>query len=187
MGRFSTACLLALLAVTTACGGGGGGDSSGGVTTPPLLAAFVADEPSPGSNTVAMAEGSKSGDSVTVAVNASQTTGLYAAAFEVTFDSTKLTYVGHSAGTVFEQGSHTPTYQVGNPSAGRVVAGVSRNGSVGTVNVSTPAPMIRLTFRVKEVGSFRLTFENATLFDGQAPPQPKAGITWETGVVTGQR
>lgn len=186
MGRFSTVCLLALMTVSTACGGADG-DASGGVTTPPLLAAFVADDPSPGSNTVAMAEGSKSGDSVTVAVNASQATGLYAAAFEVTFDSTKLTYLGHSAGTVFEQGGHTPTYQVGNPSAGRVVVGVSRNGSVGTVNVSTPAPMIRLSFRVKDVGSFRLTFENAALYDGQTPPQAKAGITWESGVVTGQR
>lgn len=185
MRRFTTGCFLGLLALATACGGGG--DGSGGVTTPPLLASFTADEPSPGADTVAMAEGSKSGDSVTVSVNASQVTNVYAAAFEVTFDSSKLSYVGHSAGTVFEQGGHTPTYQVGNPSPGRLVVGVSRNGSVSAVNVSSPAPMIRLSFRVKDVGAFRLTYQNVNLYDGQAPPQPKPGITWESGVVAGQR
>src|SRR5512134_2299923 len=142
MGRYSRAWFLGLLAVATACGGGGG-DSSGGVTTPSLLASFVADQPSPGSNTVAMAEGSKTGDTVSVSVNVAQTTGLYAAAFEVTFDANKVTYLGHSAGTVFEQGGHSPTYQVGTPTAGRLVVGVSRNGNVAAVNVTTPAPMVR--------------------------------------------
>lgn len=186
MGRWTRAWVLGLLAVATACGGGGGGDSSGGVTTPPLRASFVPDDASPGANTVAMAEGSKNGDSVTVAVNASQVTGLYATAFEVTFEANKLTYLGYSAGTVFEQGGHTPTYQVGNPSAGRLVIGVSRNGNVSTVNVTSPAPMIRLSFRVKDTGTFRLAFANATLYDGQAPPVAKGGITWEAGVVAGQ-
>ena len=186
MGRWTRALVLGLLAVATACGGGGG-DASGGVTTPPLSASFVADDATPGSNTVAMAEGSKSGDSVTVAVNASQVTGIYATAFEVTYDENKLTYLGHSAGTVFEQGGHTPTYQVGSPSAGRLVIGVSRNGNVSTVNCSSPAAMIRLSFRVKDAGTFRLTYENATLYDGQAPPMPKAGIAWEAGVIAGQR
>lgn len=185
MGRWTKGAFLGVLAVATACGGGG--DSSGGVTPPPLLASFVPDEPAPGANTVAMAEGSKAGDSVTVSVNASQTSDLYAAAFEVTFDSNKVTYVAHSAGTVFEQGGHTPTYQVGNPIAGRLVVGVSRNGDVSAVNVTTPAPMIRLTFRVKAVGLFRLEWDNAALFDGQAPPQQKAGITWESGTLSGQQ
>ncbi len=183
MGRWMTVSVLGIAALAFACGGGGSGGS--GAPSSSLLASFLPDETSPGANTVAMAEGSKSGDAVTVAVNVSQTSDVYAAAFEVTFDSAKVTYVNHSAGTVLEQGGHTPTYQVGSPSAGRLVIGVSRNGNVPSVNVSSPAPIVRLTFRVKERGSFRLSVENQALYDGQAPPQPKAGIVWRTGVAVG--
>jgi hypothetical protein len=136
-----------------------------------------------------MLEGSKSGDTVTVRVAVTNTTAIYGAAFDVTYDATKVTYVSWSAGTLLEQGGHTPTYQVAlsDPSnPGRVVVVVSRNGNVGTVNASGTVDAVRLTFRVRAKGASRGEFGlSPVLYDGQAPPQPKAGINWTAGTFQG--
>lgn len=175
--------------VLAGCGGGGGGSDAGTAPDPspdPIIAAFAADTTAPGGNTVSMLEGSKSGDTVTVRVAVTNTTALYAAAFDVTYDDTQVSYVNSSAGQLFEQGGHAPTYQVSVPDPGRVVVAVSRNGNVGTVNASGTVDAIRLTFRVRAKGASRAEFGlNPALFDGQAPPQPKVGINWTAGTFQG--
>lgn len=175
--------------VLAGCGGGGGGTDAGANPDPspdPIVASFAADTAAPGANTASMLEGSKSGDTVTVRVAVTSATGLYAAAFDVTYDDTKVTFVGSSAGTLFEQGGHTPTYQVSVPDPGRVVVAVSRNGNVGTVNASGTVDAVRLTFRVRVTGASRAEFGlNPVLYDGQVPPQPKAGINWTAGTLQG--
>ena len=171
------------------CGGGGGGSDAGVTPDPspsPIVASFAADTTSPGSNTTSMLEGSKSGDTVTVRVAVTNVTALYAAAFDITYDDTKVTYVATSPGTLFEQGGHTPTYQVNVPDPGRVVVGVSRNGNVGTVNASGTVDAVRLTFRVRVTGASRAEFGlSPILYDGQVPPQPKSGINWTAGTLQG--
>lgn len=171
------------------CGGGGGGSDAGTGPDPspdPIIAAFAADTASPGANTVSMLEGSKSGDTVTVRIAVTNTTALYATAFDLTYDDTKVSYVNFTAGTLFEQGGHAPTYQVTVPDPGRVVVAVSRNGSVGTVNASGTVDAVRLTFRVRAKGASRAEFGlTPVLYDGQVPPQPKASINWTAGTFQG--
>lgn len=174
--------------VLAGCGGGGGSDAGAGPdpSPNPVIAAFAADTTSPGANTVSMLEGSKSGDTVTVRVAVTNTTALYATAFDLTYDDTKVSYVSFSAGTLFEQGGHAPTYQVSVPDPGRVVVAVSRNGNVGTVNASGTVDAVRLTFRVRATGASRAEFGlSPVLYDGQAPPQPKAAINWTAGTFQG--
>ncbi|HEX6851258.1 MAG TPA: cohesin domain-containing protein [Candidatus Polarisedimenticolaceae bacterium] len=175
--------------VLTGCGGGGGGSDAGTGPNPspdPIIAAFAADTTAPGGNTVSMLEGSKSGDTVTVRVAVTNTTALYATAFDLTYDDTQVTYVSHSAGQLFEQGGHAPTYQVNVPDPGRVVVAVSRNGNVGTVNASGTVDAVRLTFRVRAKGASRAEFGLApVLYDGQPTPQPKPGINWTAGTFQG--
>lgn len=182
--------LMAVAAATVACGGGGGGsDSSGGTIGPsptPVTAAFAPDSPIPPSNTFALLEGSKTGDLVTVRATLTNATGVYGVAFEITYDSAKVAYVSYSAGTLLEQGGQTPTYQVSVPTAGRVVVAASRNGNVAAVNASGTVDVIRLTFRAKTTGASRGEFGlSPVVYDGQAPPQPKAGISWTAGTFQG--
>lgn len=178
--------------ILAGCGGGGGGSDAGAGPNPspdPILASFAADTSAPGSNTVSMLEGSKSGDTVTVRLAVTNATGLYGAAFDVTYDPSKVTYSNWSAGTLFEQGGHTPTYQVSlsDPATpGRVVVVVSRNGNVGTVSASGTVDVVRLTFRVRAKGASRGEFGlSPALYDGQAPPQQKTGINWTAGTFQG--
>lgn len=180
--------LIGAIATLTACGGGGG-SSNGGVIDPspsPLTAAFQADQVAPNSSQVAMLEGSKSGDVVTVKVTVTGVSGIYGAAFEVSYDSNNAAYVNYSPGSLFEQGGQTPNYTVSTPSPGRVVVGISRVGSVTTTGAGTTATAVNLTFRVKNSGSSRLDFEGgAALLDGQIPNQPLAGISWFGGSLQG--
>lgn len=179
--------LLVPVLATVACGGGGGGDA--GVVNPspdPVTASFQADDNSPGANSVGMLQGTHSADLVTVRVTVTNTTGVYGAAFDVTYDVAKVGYVSWSAGTLLEQGGHLPTYTVSDNGAGRVVVAASRNGSVGTVNASGTVDMIKLTFRMKVVGESRADFgADPILYDGQNPPAEKASINWYAGSLVG--
>jgi hypothetical protein len=182
MKRGTTLLLLALLAAP-ACGGGGGGDSATGGSPGPLSASFVADQPSPGSNTVAMLEGPKNNDIVSVYVTLTDTSGVYGAALEVVFNTADAAYLGFTHGAAFEQGGISPNYTVdGTSNPGRIVIAVSRTGSTGTNIVGSKA-MLTLQFRVKQAGTFPVTFENSAIYDAQSPPQPVAGIAWFAGAL----
>jgi hypothetical protein len=179
---------LAIVAAATACGGGGGGGSSdggtaGGGSQSPVSASFTPDEPAPGNNTVAMAESSRVGDLVTIRVNVVGVNGVYGAAFDVTFDSSKLDYVGWSAGTLLEQGGNAPNYSVVLSQAGQLVIGASRTGNTG-VNASGQS-LVNLTFRVETTGTFPIAIENPALYDSQIPPQVIPGISWFAGSLVG--
>jgi hypothetical protein len=170
------------LVVAPACGGGGSGADSGGSPTP-LAASFVPDQPSPTANNAAMAEGAKSNDVVTINVTLTDSSGVYATAFEVVYDDIHTVYLGFTPGSVFEQGGNSPNYTV-NGSSGRIVVGVSRTGASAT-NVSGTRTVVGLQFRVKQAGVYPLTVENAVVYDNQATPQPIPGIAWFAGAVTG--
>lgn len=178
---------LTAIALAAGCGGGGGGGDAAPAPSPtPLTATFTPGNGSPGLNMVAMFEGAKSADVVTARVTVTNTAGIYGAAFDVTFDSNSVAYVGFSPGTLLEQGGQTPTYQVSNPVPGRVVVVATRNGAAGTVNAGASTDLIKLTFRVKAKGSFPVAIGGAaTLYNGQNPPQPLPGISWYGGAVEG--
>jgi hypothetical protein len=185
-------CLGAIVLVfLTACGGGGGGGStSGGVVDPgggsTLIGGdFTADNPSPGANTTAMARRSVSGNLVTVSVNITDTSDIYAASFDVVYDGTRVDYTGWAAGTVLETGGHSPIYDIQDNGAGRLVVVAQRVGNVPTVDVVGTGLLIRLNFRVTQTGTSRLDFENANLSDNQIPPQNLPSITWSGGVLSG--
>jgi hypothetical protein len=65
-----------------------------------------------------------------------------------------------------------------------VIVGVSRAGST-TTSVSGTKIVISLTFRVKEVGTYPIAFQNAVVTDGQTVPQPLPGIGWYAGALQG--
>lgn len=151
-----------------------------------LNGGFAPQEPNPGPDTTAMDLGSATGDLVTVRVEVTDTDGVYAAAFDVTYDPSMASYVAFTPGSLLEQAGHSPTYQVNASSPGRVVVGVSRNGNVPAVDaMGTNNHLISLTFRVRQAGSAPLTFGSPALYDGQAPPQPLSGIQWFGGSLTG--
>lgn len=185
--KLGTVAVILALVTAPACGGGGGADPGPGGSPTPVAASFVPDQPSPASNTVAMAEGSTSNDLVTVNVTLTGTNGVYGTAFEVVYDSTHTQYLDFAPGVVFEQGGAAPLYQI-TPKPGatppRVVIGISRTGSTGT-NVLGTKTVVSLQFRVKEAGVFPMSIENAVVFDSQATPQPIPGISWFAGAVQG--
>lgn len=174
--------LLTALIAAPACGGGGGGADPGGSPSP-LSASFVAEQSTPNSNTVAMAEGTKTNDVVTVNVTMTGTNGVFGAAFEVVFDDTHTVFLGYTPGTVVEQGGNSPTYNVdGTSNPGRIVVGVSRTGSSST-SVGGTQTILGLQFRVKQAGVYPVAIQNSIVYDNQDPPQPIPSIAWFAGAV----
>jgi len=176
--------LLGLTVLCLACGGGGGTDevvgSGGGSST--LTLAFTPTQPSPGPNTVSAARQSSSGNTVTLAVNVTDTNNIYGAAFDLVFDPSVAQFVSWSAGSLLETGGQSVNYIVDQPSSSRLVVGISRTGNAPTVNASGTQPLVRLTFRAIQTGSGALAFQNAALVDNQPADLP--GISWAGGTLT---
>ena len=89
------------IVVATACSSGG---SDTGPVIPGLAGGFTPDQGSPGSDTVSAGQGGASVDLVTVEINVTNVDDVYAAAFDLLFDSAQVTYMGWSAGNMLEQG-----------------------------------------------------------------------------------
>jgi len=179
--------LFLALVTAPACGGGGGSSSDvGGSPSPSVAASFIPDQPTPVAGNVAMAQGTKTNDIVTVTVTLTDTNGVLGAAFEVVYDPVHCAYMGFSNGTALEQGGDVPNYTIGVDPAnlGRVVAAIVRSGGT-TTNVAGTRTLVSLQFRVKEAGTYPLTIENASVYDGQPTPQPLPGISWFGGALRG--
>ena len=166
--------ILTLLMVT-ACGGGGGDN---GPTSPSTTLSFSGINP--GSNAVYMTKNSSlsSGDTLAIDVKANGISGnVKGAAFDVDFDSTKITYSSYAEGNFFGSGSSTiAALQQGSSS--KVVVGVST--ASGTVTGS--GTIVTLKFKV--TGSSSVAFSNYELRDSSN--QSISGITWSGGTVTVQ-
>ncbi len=173
-----TAVVMSLVAAGTACGGGGvvqGGGKSR------FDASFVADQPTPGSGTVSMAEGSVVGDLVTVSVDVTDVTGIYGAAFEVEFDASAVSFRDSGPGTLLEQGGNAPNYTVVASQDGTVVVGVSRTGDVSGVDAIGTRTLVRLTFEVERAGITQIAFRFASMTDDAVPPGEISGLSWSGG------
>ena len=155
-----------------ACGSGGG--SGGGPGTPSgLSAGFTPDQPSPGTDTVASAEGSSSGELVTVEITLTDTVSVFGASFDLTYDADAADWVGYDEGDMFEQGSHSPFYYVQENVNGQLVIVVTRLGaSTEPVDANGTRTIIELTFRLEEPGTTIVQFQSNSITDGQSPPAP---------------
>ena len=171
-----------LLLASTACGGGSGGVAGGaGGGSTNLAASFVPAVTTPGPKTVSVAQVNSSGNMVTLQFNVKDTDDVHTAAFDVIFDDALVEFVGHSKGTLLEQGGNVPLYQVA-VSAGRVVVGVSRGGAVGADAMGSQS-LLRVNFRVTSAGQSQLSVVNATLRDGNL--NSITGVTWHGGSLIG--
>jgi hypothetical protein len=183
--KLGTVVLLFALITAPACGGGSGAAPGGSPT--PLAASFVPEQPTPAANNVAMAQGAKNNDVVTINVTLTDANGVYGTAFDVIFDDTHTVYLGFTPGSAFEQGGNTPLYTVnasGATNPGRLIVGISRTGSTAT-NVSGTKTVLGVQFRVRQAGVYPVTITNQILYDNANPPQPIPGIAWFAGAVTG--
>ncbi len=173
---------LLLLVLGPGCGGSDGGSGSDG--GPSLSLSFTPDEDNPGNNTVTLAPQSSSGGMSAIAVNVTDTNGIFSTALEITFDPTVAEFVGDSPGNLLES-SATPIYLVSSPSEanqnGRIVIGVSLPNGASDTDVTGAATLIVLTFEAVQAGGTALAFENQALHDSQTPPQDLPGIAWYGG------
>jgi hypothetical protein len=183
--KLGTLVLMMALVVAPACGGGGESDSGVGGSPTPLSASFIPDLATPGSNTVAMLQASKSNDIVNVYVTLTGTSNVYGAAFEVVFNDADATYLGFTKGAAFETGGNVPNYTVdGTSNPGRIVVGVARTNGTAT-NITSSKAILTLQFRVKQAGTSQVTLQNGVIFDAQTQPQPIANILWYAGALSG--
>lgn len=148
------------------------------LTAPTTTTAFSSSAPS--SNTVYMTKNSSlsSGDTLAIDVKANGLSGnVKGAAFDVDFDSTKITYSSYAEGNFFGSGSSTiAALQQGSSS--KVVVGVS----TGSGTVTGSGTIVTLKFKVK--GNSSVAFSNYELRDSSN--QSVSGISWSGGTVTVQ-
>lgn len=136
-----------------------------------------------GNNTVYMAYNNVSNNILAIDVKAgSLSSGVYGAAFDVDFDSSKMIFDSYVAGSFLENGGNTVSYQVGLQSgnSGKLIVGISRQGNVSGVTGS--GTIVTLKFKVTSAGS--LAFSNSAIMDPSN--QVISGISWSGGTVTVQ-
>lgn len=150
-----------------------------------IVASFVPGEPNPGSNTVSMFENATDGDLATIDITATDIQNVFGATFDVVFDPSVVSFVSWAPGELLEQGSADVNYQVAQGGVDRIVVGATRTGSAGGTDAVGSTPLIRLTFRVVQVGASGMMFENQALVDDQSQPQAIPGLTWFGGTLAG--
>jgi len=186
---FIVAAAALCLAASLSCGGGGTSASPipedpGGSTG--LAGGFTPDQASPPDGSVAMALGLVSGNLVTIEVNVTGVNDVFSADFDVTFDPQQADFVNWSAGTLLETGGNSPSYFLTATQPGTITVGATRTGgSSGGVDVGASQTLIHLMFRVTEVGSSAVAFQQAALLDARDLPQPIPGLSWYGGTLTG--
>ena len=179
MKGFLTVMIVATVGFACACSSGGSG---GGPVQSGLTASFIPDQSPPGTK-VAAGQKSNSNSTVTIEITVTDTDPVYAASFDLVYDSTQATYLGWDAGTLLEQGGQTVNYNV-TESAGELVVSASREGPVPGADATGTRTVIELTFQVDVVGSSAISYQAETLLDGQQQPQP-IPVNWYSGTLTG--
>lgn len=159
------------------CGGGGGGSSPTGPSG--HTAAFTADSPSVGANYVKMEQVSASGDTVTITIKAvSIAEPVGGMAVDVTYDTSKLSFVSASNGDVI--GGSTVSF-VASDSGGTVVISASDVMDVSPVSNGT---LFNITLKGSTAGNGSVGLANGSLFN--AAGNAIAGINWYGGTVSVQ-
>lgn len=164
----------------SACGGGGGGSTPTSPTIPITSVTFSGS--SSGYNVyMAKNDGQSSGGILAIDVKVNNVSNVFGAAFNIDFDSTKMTYSNsYSAGSFLETGgnsvSYLPATQSGN--SGKLIVGVSRQAPSG--GQSGSGTLVTLKFNVTGGGS--VSFSNNSLKDSSG--NTISAATWSGGTVT---
>ena len=152
-------------------GGGGGSSPTGPGTT-------VAFSGSSSGYNVYMARNSSlsSGSVLAVDIKVDSVSNVFGAAFDIDFDSTKMTYSSYSAGSFLETGgnsvSYQPVTQSGN--SGKLIVGVSRQAPSGGQSGSG----ILVTLKFNVTGGTSVSFSNNALKDSS---NNTVSATWSSG------
>ena len=160
-----------MLFLISACGGGGGSSPTG----PGMTVVFSGS--SSGYN-VYMASNSSlsSGSVLAIDIKVDSVSNVFGAAFDVDFDSTKMTYSSYSAGSFLETGgnsvSYQPVPQSGN--SGKLIVGASRQAPSG--GQSGSGTLVTLKFNV--TGATSTSFSNNSLKDSS---NNTISATWSGG------
>lgn len=164
------------LPLMSACGGGGGGGSS--PTVPSTI--MTLSSATPGSNSVYMVKNSSlsSGSVLAIDIKVDSVSNVFGAAFDIDFDSTKMTYSDYSAGSFLETGGHTVTY-IATQAVNKLIVGVSRQSPSG--GQSGSGTLVILKFNV--TGDTSVSFSNNSLKDSS---NNTISATWYGGNVTVQ-
>jgi hypothetical protein len=177
------AAVVIAFAVLTACSGSGGAEDVIDSGANLLRATFAPFEPNPGLNTVSLDQGDARANVVEVVVNITDTDDVYSASFDVVYDPAFADFTGWTPGSILEDGGHNPLYVASEPSSGRVVVGVSRQGGVPAVDVSGTRVLVGLSFRVNETGASEIFIENEDLKN--ASEQVLPSVNWHGGNLYG--
>jgi hypothetical protein len=159
------------------------GAGGSGPTSPSATISFLGT--TPGSDAIHMSQNSSlsSGDILAIDIKANDiSSNVYGAAFDVKFDSSKITYDSYVSGSFLESGGNTVNYQVGLQSgnSGKLVVGISRQGPVS--GISGSGTLVTLKFKV--TGISVVVFSNNVLKDSSN--QTISGINWYGGMVAVQ-
>jgi hypothetical protein len=185
MQRILTLSLLAFVVVAASCGSGGSGSGGGAPDEQSGLAAgFVADQPSPGAETVSAGQDSASNDIVVVEINLTDTSGVHGVAFDLNYDANQADYLGYDEGSLLEEGGASVNYFVAESTPGKIVVSATRLGSGSGADADGTETVIRLTFRVEEVGASPVSFSASYVLDDAGANQ-MPGIGWFGGDLTG--
>jgi len=194
--RLAVAALVAL-AVTAlpSCGGGSDGGSGGTSTT----ATFTPDNPTPGTNTIAMLAGGSTGAAFNVRITVTGVNDMLGAAFRVTYDPIALQFAGMDDTTsLLRQGGvpndHLTFVENHTAVPGEIIITAARLDPVasGTVDVGPTADLLVLNFSARRAIA---AGDAGGLLGFNATPQltvcgtpttcaAAGGLTWSGGAVT---
>lgn len=165
---------LCLFFLIQGCGGGG---EKTVITNPSQVVAFTGT--TPGNNTVYMSQNSALSNGTTLAIDikSNNISNAYGVAFDVDFDSSKITYDSYIAGSHLESGGETVNYFV-SPQTGKLVVGISRLTGVA----SGSGTIVTLKFKSATSGTAQISFSNNEVRN--ADNQVVSGVSWSGGTAS---
>lgn len=189
-GLLSLALICTLVLIFSACGGSsGGGGGAGAPVSTSITPDFLPSSTNVTSNLISVTKKSVQGDTITLDVEVTNLSSLSsAAAFDLVFNPSLVTFVSFAPGTFFEDNGGVKVNYLAalqSNTNNRLVVGVTQQNGAG---VKGSGVMIQLTFKAIAIGSSNPNFEINNLLAPTPPPAPPAPLpplTWVTGELMG--
>jgi hypothetical protein len=149
----------AVLVVLVTCfgcssGGDGGGDEGNGE----ISVAFLPSTSSPGAGSVSLSEGSTSGDLVTVDVNVTDMSDVFAADFQLEWNDSRARFLGWDEGNLLSKDGEASSFSVVESSGGILRIECTRVGTSAEVDAVGTERLLSIDFRVRRRGETPLSF-----------------------------
>jgi hypothetical protein len=164
--------------VLGACGGGGGGGGGGGNPMEPVPG-ITLNATAPTGAGIALGRSARSTTSLLVLeVRASQVTGLYGVAFDLTYPGAALDFTAFRPGDFLTANGAAVSTQVFESAPGNLVVGVTRVGNVGGADGS--GVLIELELQAAASGTGNLSFRENAAFRADGT---QLALSWAGGSV----